>query len=291
MPGSAAIFEASIRHPDRPWISNSIQILRVFKGPMTTMALFPSEATQPSAMTACISVSSTIRKMLVMALNSCVILTPLQQVIKQGMQGAGRPEDPMPLANPALITCYLDFFTSLEQFKCVYISQLAEEALADNLSADDYLNRMWERHIRQLQSIILYCIVQLIRYQSRKASQGVILEQEQPHLVRDVLSSMGDASKEMSDVASTLLDSSQSPCSVGEQARKDSIVWERYAVDHFHGRLVVGCCNPSCINLGGVSEAALATRLCSGCRRVRYCCVQCQKDAWICGGHNAVCGN
>lgn len=66
-------------------------------------------------------------------------------------------------------------------------------------------------------------------------------------------------------------------------------MWERYGVTHFHGRLTSGCCNLECINLAGVSESALQTKLCSGCRRARYCCVECQKAAWIKGGHRSVC--
>lgn len=52
-------------------------------------------------------------------------------------------------------------------------------------------------------------------------------------------------------------------------------MWERYAV---------------VANLDGLSEAALKTRLCAGCRRARYCCVQCHQAARIDGGHGTVCG-
>lgn len=65
------------------------------------------------------------------------------------------------------------------------------------------------------------------------------------------------------------------------------VVWERYAVLHFHGRLVPGCCNMGCVNMSGLTEAALKTLLCSGCRRARYCSVECQRAAWQC--HRSVC--
>lgn len=65
--------------------------------------------------------------------------------------------------------------------------------------------------------------------------------------------------------------------------------WERYAVTHFNGRLLPGCCNLECTNLDGVSEAALKTQLCSGCRRARYCSGACQREAWLVGGHKSVC--
>lgn len=67
------------------------------------------------------------------------------------------------------------------------------------------------------------------------------------------------------------------------------LAWERYAVTHFHGRLLPGCCNLACTNLAGVSEATLKTKLCSGCGRARYCSVECQKTAWRKGGHATVC--
>lgn len=62
---------------------------------------------------------------------------------------------------------------------------------------------------------------------------------------------------------------------------------QQYAVAHFHGRLLPGCCNLGCKNLGGISEAALGTQLCSGCRIL--CCVACQREAWKEGGHSSVC--
>lgn len=55
------------------------------------------------------------------------------------------------------------------------------------------------------------------------------------------------------------------------------------------GRLLPSCCNPSCVLLTGISDVAMPTKLCSGCRRVRYCSQKCQKidfDAW----HGAACG-
>lgn len=50
-----------------------------------------------------------------------------------------------------------------------------------------------------------------------------------------------------------------------------------------------GCCNLSCTTLDGLSESTLKTQLCGGCKMARYCCVQCQKRAWLDGGHSIVC--
>lgn len=67
-------------------------------------------------------------------------------------------------------------------------------------------------------------------------------------------------------------------------------LWDGLACASFHGRLLPGCCNHRCVNLGGISEAALPTQLCGGCRRSRYCSVACQREAWVAGGHGLVCG-
>lgn len=63
-----------------------------------------------------------------------------------------------------------------------------------------------------------------------------------------------------------------------------------HAIKHFHGRLFPGCCHQGCCNLTGASEAALPTLLCGGCRMTRYCSVECQKEAWLHGGHRFLCG-
>lgn len=73
--------------------------------------------------------------------------------------------------------------------------------------------------------------------------------------------------------------------------RADQIkIWHEIARTRCNGRLLPGCCHIGCTNLAGVSEAGLPTRLCSGCRQVRYCSSQCQKAAWVGEGHRLVCG-
>lgn len=66
-------------------------------------------------------------------------------------------------------------------------------------------------------------------------------------------------------------------------------LWDMHSLTEFDGRMLSGCCHLGCTNFGGCSEAALPTLLCSGCRRVRYCSVQCQRDAWVAGGHASTC--
>ena len=45
--------------------------------------------------------------------------------------------------------------------------------------------------------------------------------------------------------------------------------------------LPLGCSNPGCMELSGLSEvAAHFTKACSACKVVRYCCSKCQKQHW-----------
>lgn len=77
-----------------------------------------------------------------------------------------------------------------------------------------------------------------------------------------------------------------------ESGRGESgmLLVQRYAVEKLHGRMLPGCCNPCCTNMAGASEVSLSTKLCSGCRRERYCSVECQRAAWINGCHASMCG-
>lgn len=75
------------------------------------------------------------------------------------------------------------------------------------------------------------------------------------------------------------------------QDRSVAEIWEKHAVQHFHGRMLPGCCHLGCMQLCGVSESSLPTQLCGGCRRARYCSIECQREAWVAGGHMLVCGS
>lgn len=66
--------------------------------------------------------------------------------------------------------------------------------------------------------------------------------------------------------------------------------WDAFARSYLNGRLSPGCCHLGCTNLAGISEAALPTQLCGGCKQVRYCSTKCQREAWVGGGHRQVCG-
>lgn len=55
-------------------------------------------------------------------------------------------------------------------------------------------------------------------------------------------------------------------------------------------RRLPACSHLGCMNLSGLVESALQTRRCSGCRHARYCSVECQRAAWVDGGHRLSCG-
>lgn len=66
-------------------------------------------------------------------------------------------------------------------------------------------------------------------------------------------------------------------------------VWEAFlARGTMRWPRVKRCSNWLCLNVNGRCDAALATALCEGCKRVRYCSVECQRMSWV-NGHNHLC--
>lgn len=94
---------------------------------------------------------------------------------------------------------------------------------------------------------------------------------------------------DIKNMLTRMINDTIAPSNLNPQSHVDA-VWGEYVQSHCHGRWSPGCCYLDCTNLGGVSEAALETKLCGGCRRARYCSVACQKAAWSKGGHSMVCG-
>lgn len=143
--------------------------------------------------------------------------------------------------------------------------------------------------IHQLQAITLLTLVQISQWVKACKSRLMTFQAICPDWLTAVLQAYSKMdNSHLSVFAASLLDDS-SGSGVMSQGEVDR-AWERYAVTHFDGRLLPGCCCFGCTNLSGVSEAALKTLLCSGCRRARYCSTECQRAAWVEAGHSTVCG-
>lgn len=69
-------------------------------------------------------------------------------------------------------------------------------------------------------------------------------------------------------------------------------VTEEFGMSHDGARLLPGCGNLACPNLDRALDSLVQTKLCGGCRRVGYCCVECQRTDWGVRGcsHGRVCG-
>lgn len=142
-------------------------------------------------------------------------------------------------------------------------------------------------HQLQLQSILLSCLVQLCHWRVRGTNRADTMH---PADLSRWLESICGSYKHlgfglpglMQELLSVwLMHMPNARAKVGE-------IWGVYALK-FHGRLLPGCCHLGCTNMAGVSEAALPTLLCGGCRRARYCSKECQRAAWAQGGHGSVC--
>lgn len=89
-------------------------------------------------------------------------------------------------------------------------------------------------------------------------------------------------------VALGLLGSAQTVCDWRTLARVWGMAWSLFASRH---RCPVSptCGNWVCCNTWKDTESSVVTKLCSGCRRVRYCGLICQEHAWK-NGHKMDCG-
>lgn len=152
------------------------------------------------------------------------------------------------------------------------------------------------RGLRQLAAVLVMGHMKMLNSQLREIFKHAawhkadpsILDQERFHLINTY-------DLQLAEIAVLLMlpypTAMREQCLTADMHSKlQARLWERYALMHFDGRLLPGCCHLECNNLAGVSEAALVTKLCGGCKRVRYCSVACQQAAWLAGGHGSVCG-
>ena len=69
----------------------------------------------------------------------------------------------------------------------------------------------------------------------------------------------------------------------GEEAKQKQLLQDLLLLGHVLMVEVptpVGCNNPGCMALGGVSEVEAAAKTCGGCRVARYCSQDCQRGHW-----------
>lgn len=139
----------------------------------------------------------------------------------------------------------------------------------------------------QLSSILLTCVVQLCHWSVGHVKTARIYEERVVQGLAPITCDFKHLNFGMTELFYRLM-GSQVMTMPNPQAEVGRLLG-LHAVSHLNGRLLPGCCHLGCINLAGVSEAALPTLLCSGCRRTRYCSVKCQRAAWLKGGHSTVC--
>lgn len=142
-------------------------------------------------------------------------------------------------------------------------------------------------------AVLVLVLVRLQRYQLL-AEEALPKERDRVSLAKfDLVGQVRVHDPELADVAAVALSLPLQPA-VGspesESYKGNTAAWDEYAVNHCHGRLLPGCSYLHCTNMSGSSEWLLPTLLCSGCRRTRYCSIDCQRAAWLTGGHADVCG-
>lgn len=143
--------------------------------------------------------------------------------------------------------------------------------------------------LHQLQAVSLVTVVQVCRWRMECERTSCTNQHSTPYWLASVRQTCEHLhNQDLKVLMASML--SEKASSTPQSQLKMSVDWERYAVAHFHGRLLPGCCHLGCTNLDEVSEAAVKTQLCSGCKGARYCSVECQRAAWREGGHSAVCG-
>lgn len=194
---------------------------------------------------------------------------------------------------PSLMVCSLQTMIQLDAYRVLDGSELDVEQNFRELATLDpkHIRPSPRAHIfHRLTSMLMSSWLHMCRFRLRSGQEHRSRAQlEPPPWMQGFLDEIATKSPRLWDVVTTVMEKDARMSFVGHHPGR-GCPWERYALTHFQGRLVPGCCYLGCISLNGVSEAALVTQLCSGCRRVRYCCAECQMQAWLEGGHSIVCG-
>lgn len=267
MPGSVAMLELCMRDVHHP---RSAEEVAQATGAITWALRLSSETASCHTVVACVSMAATLHKLLNIL------------VCDEGgkIKSLAREFE-------FLISNLIHSMVTMEHFKGKDSTQLASNQAPGYVDQDtaSVCTQLKALNCHQIQSILMKSWFQLCQFCSQYEDGSYFGMQQELRLA--MLDGLEGLSTRLQVLGCELLyDDAQ--CRFRNQAHVDSTL-ERYAISHFHGRLLPGCCFLGCTNLDGVSEAALKTKLCGGCRRVRYCSVECQKAAWVNGGHRKLC--
>lgn len=283
MPGSVWMQEACIRDEHTPICG--VQVFHAVSLLQQPLIMSSKGMASPPMLLACISLAASIGK-LMHNLEVEVEWKPLQQQEEdkeeeqQGKEAKGdeaankmEEEEDSQHSGP---------LNTLQH-------QLRSTITALDTLAIPACSRTTQHHRHKLQTVLLVTLVQVTHMcvSEDAGGEGICLLTRKK-MVKSELRGLGELGRGLSSILAALLQGDL-PAWSRPWARV-GLVWEQYALKHFNGRLLPGCCHLGCTNLDGVSEAALKTLLCSGCRRARYCSTECQRAAWIEGGHSILCG-
>ncbi|MEW5304947.1 MAG: hypothetical protein WDW36_007520 [Sanguina aurantia] len=304
LPGSVAVMEAHLRadqHPqDRSDLIVSMAMIASFLGASSLPACNGS----PALFGACISIVATLGKALSAlppppspalshdnhrSMHSCV--DSVQATLTKAMYGvtvAGSVEDTRPLAPPAVEQCSDSGTGGTASEPPIVSSDRIDAAMKGLRMLQGFTERSSSATSKVLQLSIALNRAQLqLSIWRRDLASRVGLPpslNKELHVEKIHLSILSQQHflQRGAESSSKIAECTTEECCLRfmEQCmmeRKEDF-WTQ-----------PGCHNATCSNLAGVSEAALPTLLCGGCRRVRYCGVECQRAAWGKGRHGSVC--
>lgn len=313
MPGLAIVLEALTRagqgHNSQAW-SGLVTVA-------VTILTAPGGCDTPSSLSACLSLAATLRKILWLSTKHSGPEREWQR--QQQLERRQQQEEQLTLSEVTLMSqslcgalhsvgrelvpqsCVkLDTSNPLQAVAVICQKELMRIQAASSLRSlensttgvdPNVSDTMYAASAHHIQAVTMLSLLQLCESGCAMQHQQ---EEESGHEFRllDTLTAVSKLSipKLMPVVKLHMEQIIQMNYRFESDFRMAAAAWERHAVTNFHGRLLPGCCNLACSNLDGVSEAALPTQICGGCRKARYCCVECQRVAWVEGGHSIVCG-
>lgn len=278
LPGRITVLESLIREPSSPSTIQTVETL------IRHLALY-SDMHDPKALPACLSLSATLGKLL----NTCMYPSHPQQ---QGLTS----DTNLVFHIPGLITSIACVLNSASIITPVQDSSGSRRNVGSRGGTrlrqtlrDPTIQLQQAQMQQQLKSILLTIAVQLCHWHVQQER-----ERTSAPMMNSMKAWMGERKQQclaMKDCPTALLTEllSEQVLSCPRPQVEVGKLLGQHAVTHFQGRLLPGCCHLRCKNLYGPSEAALKTLLCSKCRRARYCSAECQKAAWLEGGHVHVC--